>query len=201
MAAAGLEIRGLELKEVFILVKQEEAAEEQILLLKWVFTYKFDKDGYFTKAKACICIRGDLEKDYAANNYTTTASARAFRAVMALVAAFDLDTNQKNAINTYLNSLLDMPIYTQMPDGFKVSGKIWKIRKALYRLRKSGQLWQRDLKTILMKFGLLPVPEEECLFLNKYMIILVYINNIIIINLPTPAAREAAKCFKDKLAK
>jgi hypothetical protein len=34
MAAAGLEIRGLESKEAFVLVKQEEAAEEQILLLK-----------------------------------------------------------------------------------------------------------------------------------------------------------------------
>jgi hypothetical protein len=88
-----------------------------------------------------------------------------------------------------------------MPDGFKVSGKIWKIRKVLYRLRKSRQLWQRDLKTTLIKFGLLPVPEEECLFSNKYMIVLVYINDIIIANLPTPAAREAAKCFKDELAK
>jgi hypothetical protein len=69
-------------------------------------------------------VRGDLEKDYTANNYAATTSARAFRAVMALVAAFNLDTDQKDAINAYLNSLLNTPIYTRMPDGFKVSGKI-----------------------------------------------------------------------------
>ena len=93
IAAARLEIGGLETKEAFMPVKQEEAAGKQILPLKWVFTYKFDKDGYFTKAKACICVRGDLEKDYAANNYAATASARVFRAVIALIAAFDLDTD------------------------------------------------------------------------------------------------------------
>jgi hypothetical protein len=81
-----------------------------------------------------------------------------------------------------------MPVYTQTPDGFKVPGKIWKIRKALYGLRKSLQLWQQDLAIMLMKFGLLPVLEEECLYSNKYTIVLVYVNDIIIINLLTPAA-------------
>jgi hypothetical protein len=200
-AAARLEIGGLESKEAFVLVKQEEASDMQVLPLKWVFTYKFDKDGYFIKAKARICVRGDLEKDITANNYAATASARAFRAVMALVTAFDLDMDQKDAVNAFLNALLDTPVYTRTPDGFKVPGKIWKIRKALYGLRKSPRLWQRDLTATLMKFGLLPVPEEECLYSNEYMIVLVYVDDIIIVNLPTPAAREAAKRFKDELAK
>jgi hypothetical protein len=146
-------------------------------------------------------VRGDLEKDYAANNYAVTASARAFRAVMALVAAFDLDTDQKDAVNAFLNALLDTPVYTRTPDGFKVSGKIWKLRKALYSLKKSPWLWQQDLATILMRFGLLPVLEEECLYANEYIIVLVYVDDIIIINLPTPAAQEAANHFKAELAK
>jgi hypothetical protein len=38
-------------------------------------------------------VRGDLEKDYTANNYAITTLARIFRVVMALIAAFDLDTD------------------------------------------------------------------------------------------------------------
>ena len=33
----------------------------KILPLRWVFTYKFDSDGYLIKCKARICVRGDLQ--------------------------------------------------------------------------------------------------------------------------------------------
>ena len=32
----------------------------EILPLMWVYTNKFDKDGYFLKAKARLVVRGDL---------------------------------------------------------------------------------------------------------------------------------------------
>ncbi|KAI9038950.1 uncharacterized protein KD926_010050 [Aspergillus affinis] len=181
-------------------INQEEARDSQVLPLKWVFTYKFDENGNFIKAKGRICVRGDLEKDTIANNFAATASARVFRAVMALVAAFDLDTDQKDAVNAFLNALLDEAVYTRTPEGFHTKGKIWKLRKALYGLRKSLRLWQRALATTLLRFGLIPVPEEQCLFVNEYMIVLVYVDDILVINLPTPEAREAAKRFKEALA-
>ena len=39
----------------------EKPSGKQILPLLWVFTYKFDTDGYLTKFKARICVRGDLQ--------------------------------------------------------------------------------------------------------------------------------------------
>jgi hypothetical protein len=35
-------------------------AEETPLLLMWVFTYKFDQDGYLLKFKARLVARGDV---------------------------------------------------------------------------------------------------------------------------------------------
>lgn len=32
----------------------------RILPLKWVFTYKFNKEGYLVRFKARMCVRGDL---------------------------------------------------------------------------------------------------------------------------------------------
>ncbi|KAI9036259.1 Ty1/Copia family ribonuclease HI [Aspergillus affinis] len=94
--AAHIEVGNLKAMDAFDLVEIDEARNSQILPLKWVFTYKLYEDGNFIKAKGRICVIGDLERDTVGNNFAATASARAFRAVMALVAAFDIDTDQKD---------------------------------------------------------------------------------------------------------
>jgi hypothetical protein len=71
-------------------VLKEEANNEQILPLKWVFKYKFDSDGYLQKLKAQLCVRGDLQITEE-ETYTVTLAARIFRALMAIAAAFDLE--------------------------------------------------------------------------------------------------------------
>ena len=76
----------------------------------WVFKYKFDNDGYLTKYKVRLCARGDLQKTEQ-NTYATTLAARVFRALMAIVCAFDLETRQYDAINAFVNSEIDEPIY------------------------------------------------------------------------------------------
>ncbi len=200
LQATRIEIGKLEAREVFTLDKAENAGNAQILPLRWVFTYKFDEGGYLEKAKARICVRGDLERDMASNNYAATASAKTFRAVMAFVAAFNMDTDQKDAVNAFLNAILHQPVYTKTPDGFRVKGKVWRVTKALYGLRKAPRLWQQDLATTLLNHGLLPVPEEECLYSNEFMIVLVYVDDFIIANHPTKRAQDAADRFKRELA-
>jgi hypothetical protein len=45
--------------------------------LMWVFSYKFDKDGYLHEYKACLVVRGDLQDQYG-NTYAATLAARLF---------------------------------------------------------------------------------------------------------------------------
>ena len=59
-AAAEKEFRFLIGRNTFKPV--EYPSGKQILPLMWVFTYKFDKDGYLSKYKARLCIRSDLQK-------------------------------------------------------------------------------------------------------------------------------------------
>lgn len=61
--------------------------------------------------------------------------------IFALVAAFDLDLRQRDAVTAFLNSKLDeKETYTYMPEGFQTLGKCWKLRRALYGLRISPRL-------------------------------------------------------------
>jgi small nuclear ribonucleoprotein (snRNP)-like protein len=43
---------------------------------------------------------------------------------MALVIVFDLDTTQYDAINAFLNALLNEDVYVSLLDGLKAKGKI-----------------------------------------------------------------------------
>jgi hypothetical protein len=59
-AAAALEHNTLLARGTFQKVKQP--TDKQIIPLRWVFTYKFDQEGYLIKAKARICVRGDMQQ-------------------------------------------------------------------------------------------------------------------------------------------
>src|SRR4051794_24360354 len=105
-AAAATEFRELEKKVTFCLIPQSVplSAKAQILPLLWVFTYKFDTDRYLFKFKARICVRGDLQRPDNQATYAATLAARTFRALMAVTAAFDLETRHLDAVNAFLNS-------------------------------------------------------------------------------------------------
>ena len=86
----------------------DEYSEEKPLPLMWVFKYKFDSDGYLIKYKARLYARGDLQSTDE-DTYAATLAAQTFRAMMSLVAAYDLETRQYDAINAFVNALLTKP--------------------------------------------------------------------------------------------
>jgi hypothetical protein len=100
----------------------------------WVFTYKFDKDGYYIKAKARLVVRGDLQPRSEEENHAITALARVLRIIIVLMAIYDLDLKQQDMVNAFLNTILYKPIYTRMLPGHGIPGKIWKLLRALYSL-------------------------------------------------------------------
>jgi hypothetical protein len=55
----------------------------------WVYTNKFDEDGYFLKAKARLVVRGDLQVHWG-DTYAATLAAKTFRALIAMATKFGL---------------------------------------------------------------------------------------------------------------
>jgi hypothetical protein len=93
----------------------------------WVFTYKFDEDGYYVKAKARLVVHGDQQPRSKEENRAITTSARVLRMITVLMAMYNLDLKQQDAINTFPNAILYKPVYTRMPPGHGIPGKIWKL--------------------------------------------------------------------------
>ena len=56
------EILDVKRKDTYKTITQKEfnAQDNEVLLLLWVFKYKFDNKGYLIKYKARICVQGNL---------------------------------------------------------------------------------------------------------------------------------------------
>ncbi|KAL1953588.1 hypothetical protein VTO42DRAFT_2569 [Malbranchea cinnamomea] len=97
----------------------------KLLPLKWVFVYKFDDLGFLTRHKARLCVRSDLQEKSDLDSRATTLAACQLRALMAICAAFDLETCHYDVVNAFTTSDMDEVVYTQLPDGSKIPGYLF----------------------------------------------------------------------------
>ena len=120
--AADKEFEALLAKGTFKYVKASEIdSKAQVIPLMWIFTYKFDQDGSLLKYKARLVAWGDLQYTEE-DTYTATLAAQVFRAIMAIVAAFDLETRQYDAVNAFANAPLPSSITCQCTEGYECLG-------------------------------------------------------------------------------
>ncbi|KAF5186325.1 Transposon ty1-gr2 gag-pol polyprotein, partial [Thalictrum thalictroides] len=178
-AAARLEFDTLKRQETFREIPENEANTKPIPV-KWVFTYKIDDNGFLLKYKARMVIRGDLQIPSEKDTYAATLAIRMCRAVLSIVAYFDLEANQFDVTNAFPHADLDEDdeINIQYPDGFKVPGSMLRVMKALYGLSVSPRLWYNHLVKTLSDLGFKQVPESGCVFCSCKIIVCFYVDDI-----------------------
>jgi hypothetical protein len=155
-----------------------ETADAEVLPLMWVFTYKFDEDGYLYRFKARLVVRGDLQQPYG-DTYTATLAARTFRALIAIANQFRLELLQYDVPNAFLNATLNRKLYAETPAGFKKDGELLQVLRALYGLKESPLLWYKHLREILKSLGMTPIPGFPCVYVNSWLILFVYVDDIV----------------------
>lgn len=147
----------------------------------WVYTYKSDKHGRFQKCKARLVVRGDQQaKSIHEETYASTLAGRSFRTLMAIAARFDLELVQYDAVNAFVNAKIDSDIFMKMPPGYRKPGKILKLQRALYGLRASPLLWQKELTGTLESLGFRKIPHEPCCMMKNGIIIFFYVDDIVL---------------------
>lgn len=161
--------------------EDQQARGKQVLDCMWVYTYKFNTKGALARVKARLVVRGDQQRrNFADENYAATLAVRSFRTVLALAARFDLELKQFDAVNAFVNAKLDEDIFMEMPTGTRKPGRILRLNKALYGLRKSPLLWQKELTRTLVTLGFRAVPHEPCILVRDCCIIFFYVDDIVV---------------------
>jgi hypothetical protein len=156
-------------------------AGAEVLLLMWVYTYKFDQDGYLYKFKAWLVVQGDLHAEWG-DTYAATLAAQLFWGLIALAAAFNLMMFQYNALNAFLNARVNRKLFCYTLEGFtKQYGELLLILQALYSLKEAPLLWYTELQKTLKKLGLKPVPGVPCLFSNNHLLVFFYVDDIVVL--------------------
>jgi hypothetical protein len=175
--AAQKKFSELKKRDTFFWMKK---ANQSRIFLIWVFKYKFDIDDYLKKFKTRLCVRDDLQSTNQ-NSYATTFAAKTFRALMIISTAFDLKIWQYNAVSAFINSEIDEELYSECSNEFFRFDYCWKLNKALYELKQASIFWYRNLITILKDLKLQSISRINCLFVNDWLILFFYVDNIMII--------------------
>jgi hypothetical protein len=172
-------------KEFFELKKLDtfswvKKANQSRISLIWVFKYKFNIDDYLKKFKTRLCVRNDLQWTNQ-NTYATTFAAKTFRALMIISTAFNLKFWQYDAVNAFVNNEIDEELYNENSNEFFRLDYCWKLNKTLYELMQASILWYRNLITILKDLKLQSISRVNCLFVNDWLILFFYVDDIMII--------------------
>ena len=127
-----------------------------------------------------MCARKNLQQTDQ-DVYIVTLIIKIFRALMIIVIAFNLNTRQYNAINVFVNSDIDELIYCKSSNEWKSANELFLLLRALYDLKQSSTLWYKHLFNTFNELELEQVSGIECLFINNYMIVVFFVNDIAVL--------------------
>jgi len=89
----------------------------------------------------------------------------------------------------FADSDLDRPNYMEIPERLQdfdpevtsTRGLVLELKKSLYGLRQSANLWHRKISDFLKKMGFGPITADHSVFINgRGLIIAVYVDDIVI---------------------
>ena len=155
-------------------IEKIEVKGQQVLGCMWVFVYKTDKHGFLQKCKARVVVWGNHQTQNGLPTRATTLASATFRTLMAITAKFDLETQQMDAVNAFVHCPLDETVFMKFPPGYEKPNKVIRLRKALYGLRRSPLLWQKELTKTFRELGFREVPQEPCVMLKGGVIVFCY---------------------------
>jgi hypothetical protein len=150
----------------------------------WVLKQKQNTQNKIVKHKSQLCAQGFLQKP----SVTPTVHMSLLCYILTLAAAHDLETNQIDFKNAYLNGTLEETIYMHQPRGFEVPGKeawVWKLKKALYGLKQAGLQWYKVVKGFFEELRLAVSNYNPCVFFQQHpnsnvIIVVIHVDNCII---------------------
>jgi len=155
---------------------------------RWIFRNKMDEDGNITKNKASLVTKGyrqeeDIDYD---ETYAPIARLEAIRLLLAYASIIKFKLYQMDVKNVFLNGFIKEDVYVEQPPGFedyKFSNHIYKLKKALYGLKKAPRSWYEHLSTFLLENDFERGKIDSTLFIKRVgehiLLVQVYVDDII----------------------
>ena len=134
--------------------------------------------------------------------FAPVARMETVRLLLALAAQKGWQVHHMDVKSAFLNGDLSEEVYVQQPPGFVVengSGKVLKLKKALYGLRQAPRAWNERLDKELLKLGFVKNPQEHAVYRRSdktsLLLVGVYVDDLII----TGSSRAIIDAFKKEM--
>ncbi|KAE8732732.1 hypothetical protein F3Y22_tig00001750pilonHSYRG00022 [Hibiscus syriacus] len=158
---------------------------------KWVYKKKpavTEKEG--EKFKARLVAKGFSQQkgvDYD-EIFSPVVRHTSIRAVLALVASWDLHLEQMDVKTAFLHGDLEEQIYMRQPEGFTQPGNehlVCRLKKSLYGLKQSLRQWYKRFDSYMIKIGYNRCEYDCCVYVKSlddgsFIFLLLYVDDMLI---------------------
>ncbi|CAI7790962.1 unnamed protein product [Closterium sp. NIES-53] len=163
---------------------------------KWLFEIKSDTDGKIERYKSRLVAKGYLQKEKVEYKelLAPVVKQRTLRTLLAGAAIKGWRVKQMDVTTAFLNGVLEEEIFMAQPEGFDDgSGRVLKLKKALYGLKLRG---------VLEEIGFTPSTADHSLFMfgegEQRSFMVVHVDDILILSPSSDLVKEVMLKLQDK---
>ena len=185
-----------------------------VLPSTWAFKCKRFPDGLIKKLKARFCVRGDRQREGVDffETFAPVVSWNTVRLMLVLSLILNLATRQVDYTAAFLHADIDRDpnyenmtkeerrrsgVFVEMPRGFKLPGKVLKLKKSLYGLKQAPRNFFQHLKAKLESIGFVSSEEDACLFISDRVICIVYVDDTLLFSPKAEYIDEVLQNLRD----
>ncbi|GKA71630.1 retrovirus-related pol polyprotein from transposon TNT 1-94 [Tanacetum coccineum] len=178
-----------------------------IIGTKWVYRNKLDENGIVTRNKARLVAQGYNQQegiDYD-ETYAPVARLESIRILLAYACALDFKLFQMDIKSAFLNGFINEEVYVAQPPRFIDFAKpnhVYRLNKALYRLKQAPKAWYDRLKAFLIKHDYTMRMVDNTHFSKKkesnLIIVQIYVDDIIFESTCQEMCNDFAKIMYDE---
>jgi hypothetical protein len=155
---------------------------------KWILKNKQGEDGEVVRNKARLVAQGfsQVEGPNIGETFASIAHLETIRILLAFAVSKGFKLYQMDVKSNFLNGVIHEEVYVRQPSGFenpKYPYRVYKLSKALYRLKQASRAWYARLKTFLLDHGYVMGSVDKTLFTlkhgNDFLLVQIYVDDII----------------------
>ncbi|CAI7814192.1 unnamed protein product [Closterium sp. NIES-54] len=197
------ELKSIEENSTWELVELPEG--RKAITSKWLFKIKSDADGKIERYKSRLVAKGYQQKekvDYK-ELFAPVVKPTTLRTLLAGAAIKGWVVKQMDVTTAFLNGVLEEEIFMAQPEGFDDgSGRVLKLKKAIYGQKQAPWQWYLKLRIVLEEIGFTPSTADHSLFMlgegEQRSFMVVYVDDILIFSPSSDLVKEVMLKLQDK---
>ena len=158
---------------------------QQVIQTRWVVQARPFQDGS-TSLKARFVAKGFKQQilDPSLETYASTPSHLSLRILLILSLVNHWDVVTADISSAFLQAPIpegELVLVKPPPELEQNPDVLWRLTKALYRLKTSPKLWQQHLANKLEELGLRKNKADPCIFVGEKLLVMTYVDDLLIV--------------------